>query len=392
MAKRVGMEVSIAISEAVKLANVDVISAYPITPQTHIVEHLSEFVNDGELQSAFIPVESEHSALSAAVGSSAVGARTFTATSSQGLALMHEIMFVASSLRLPIVMSVVNRALSAPINIWNDLSDIMAERDTGWVQLFAINGQEAFDLTLQAFKIAEDPRVLLPVAVNLDGFILSHVIEPIELLEQREVDQFLTPFQPVLRLDPEKPVSLGAFGSPDVFIEVKKQIEEALIGSQKVVAEVWKDFGRLFGRDYKPVESYKTKGAETLLITMGSISETAMMAVDALREKGRKVGLIHIRLWRPFPFKEFLQAIKGAKVLAVLDRALVPGGIGGPVGLEVKAALYEKAGRPYVAEFVAGLGGRDLTVETFSEVVDKAERYAQKQKDFQYELIGVREK
>ncbi len=392
MAKRVGMEVSIAISEAVKLANVDVISAYPITPQTHIVEHLSEFVNDGELQSAFIPVESEHSALSAAVGSSAVGARTFTATSSQGLALMHEIMFVASSLRLPIVMSVVNRALSAPINIWNDLSDIMTERDTGWVQLFAINGQEAFDLTLQAFKIAEDPRVLLPVAVNLDGFILSHVIEPIELLDQQEVDQFLSPFQPVLRLDPDKPVSLGAFGSPDVFIEVKKQIEEALIGSQKVVAEVWKDFGRLFGRNYKPVESYRTQDAETLLITMGSISETAMMSVDALREKGQKVGLIHIRLWRPFPFKDFLQAIKGAKVLAVLDRALVPGGVGGPVGLEVKAALYGKAERPYVAEFVAGLGGRDLTVETFIEVLDKAGRYALKQKDFQYELIGVREK
>jgi pyruvate ferredoxin oxidoreductase alpha subunit len=392
MAKRVGMEVSIAISEAVKLANVDVISAYPITPQTHIVEHLSEFVNDGELQSAFIPVESEHSALSAAVGSSAVGARTFTATSSQGLALMHEIMYVASSLRLPIVMSVVNRALSGPINIWNDLSDIMAERDTGWVQLFAINGQEAFDLTLQAFKIAEDPRVLLPVAVNLDGFILSHVIEPIELLEQQEVDQFLPPFKPVLRLDPDKPVSLGAFGSPDVYIEVKKQIEEALIGSQKVVTEVWKDFNRLFGRNYKPVESYKTKDAETLLITMGSISETAMMAVDALREKGQKVGLIHIRLWRPFPFKEFLQAIKGAKVLAVLDRALVPGGVGGPVGLEVKSALYGKDDRPYVAEFVAGLGGRDLTVETFIEVMDKAGRYAQKQKDFQYELIGVREK
>jgi len=392
MARRVGMEVSIAISEAVKLANVDVISAYPITPQTHIVEHLAELVNDGELQSAFIPVESEHSALSAAVGSAAVGARTFTATSSQGLALMHEIMYVASSLRLPLVMSVVNRALSAPINIWNDLSDIMAERDSGWVQLFAINGQEAFDLTLQAFKIAEDPRVLLPVAVNLDGFILSHVIEPIELLDQQEVDQFLTPFKPGLRLDPDKPVSLGAFGSPDVFIEVKKQIEEALIGSQKVVTEVWKDFGRLFGRNYKPVESYKTKDAETLLITMGSISETAMMAVDALREKGQKVGLIHIRLWRPFPFKEFLQAIKGAKVLAVLDRALVPGGVGGPVGLEVKSALYGKDTRPYVAEFVAGLGGRDLTVETFIEVVEKAERYAQKQKDFQYELIGVREK
>jgi pyruvate ferredoxin oxidoreductase alpha subunit len=392
MAKRVGMEVSIAISEAVKLANVDVISAYPITPQTHIVEHLSEFVNDGELHSAFVPVESEHSAMSAALGASAVGARTFTATSSQGLALMHEIMYLAASMRLPVVMSVVNRALSSPINIWNDLSDIMAERDSGWIQVFAINGQEAYDLTLQAFKIAEDPRVLLPVAVNLDGFILSHVIEPIELFEQKEVDPFLPPYQPVLRLDPEKPVSMGAFGSPEVFIEVKKQVEEALIGSQKVVAEVWKDFGQRYGRVYKPVESYQTKGAETILITMGSITETAMMAIDALREKGRKVGLVHIRLWRPFPFREFLQAIKGARTLAVLDRALSPGGVGGPVGLEVKSALFGKAERPYVAEFVAGLGGRDLTVDTFIEVLDKAERYSQKQKDFQYELIGVREK
>jgi pyruvate ferredoxin oxidoreductase alpha subunit len=392
MAKRVGMEVSIAISEAVKLANVDVISAYPITPQTHIVEHLSEFVSDGELQSAFVPVESEHSAMSAALGASAVGARTFTATSSQGLALMHEIMYLAASMRLPVVMSVVNRALSSPINIWNDLSDIMAERDSGWIQIFAINGQEAYDLTIQAFKIAEDPRVLLPVAVNLDGFILSHVIEPIELFEQQEVDPFLPPYKPVLRLDPDQPVSMGAFGSPEVFIEVKKQVEEALIGSQKVVAEVWKDFGQRFGRVYKPIESYETKGAETILITMGSITETAMMAIDALREKGRKVGLVHIRLWRPFPFKEFLQAVKGAKTLAVLDRALSPGGVGGPVGLEVKAALFGKDERPYVAEFVAGLGGRDLTVDTFIEVLDKAEKYSQKQKDFQYEMIGVREK
>jgi pyruvate ferredoxin oxidoreductase alpha subunit len=392
MAERKGMEVSIAVSEAVKLANVDVISAYPITPQTHIVEHLSELVADGELQAAFVPVESEHSALSAAVGAAAVGARAYTATSSQGLALMHEIMFVVSSIRLPLVMTVVNRALSAPINIWNDLSDIMAQRDCGWVQLFAINGQEAVDLTLQAFKIAEDPRVLLPVAVNLDGFILSHVVEPVEMPDQETVDRFLPVFKPVLRLHPDQPISIGAFGSPDVFIEVKKQVEEALIGSQKVTEEVWKDFGKIFGRTYKPIESYKTKGAETLLVTMGSITETAMTAVDAMREKGQKVGLIHIRLWRPFPFKEFFQAIREAKVLAVVDRALVPGGVGGPVGLEIKSALFEKKERPYVAEFVAGLGGRDLTVEVFAEMASKAERYAKTGKEMRYEMIGVREK
>ena len=198
--------------------------------------------------------------MSAALGASAVGARTFTATSSQGLALMHEIMYLAASMRLPVVMAVVNRALSSPINIWNDLSDIMAERDSGWIQLFAINGQEAYDLTLQAFKIAEDPRVLLPVAVNLDGFILSHVIEPIELLAQQDVDLFLPPYAPVLRLDPEKPISMGAFGSPEVFTEVKKQVEEALIGSQKVVTEVWKDFEQRFGRAYKPVNPIRPKG------------------------------------------------------------------------------------------------------------------------------------
>ena len=392
MAGRKGMEVSIAVSEAVKLANVDVISAYPITPQTHIVEHLSELVANGELQAAFVPVESEHSALSATIGAAATGARAYTATSSQGLALMHEIMFIASSIRMPLTMTVVNRAISAPINIWNDLSDIMAERDCGWVQLFAINGQEAVDLTLQSFKIAEDPRVLLPVAVNLDGFILSHVIEPVEMPDQETVDRFLPVFKPTLRLNPDEPISIGAFGSPDVFTEIKKQVEEALIGSQKVITEVWKDFKKLFGRSYKPIESYKTKGAEILLVTMGSITETAMTAVDVLREKGQKVGLIHIRLWRPFPFKEFFQAIAEAKCLAVVDRAMVPGGAGGPVGLEIKSALFEEKERPYVAEFIAGLGGRDLTVEVFAEMVEKAGRYAQMQKEMRYEMIGVREK
>jgi pyruvate ferredoxin oxidoreductase alpha subunit len=391
MAVRKGLEVSIAVSEAVKLANVDVISAYPITPQTHIVEHLSELVADGELKAAFIPVESEHSALSAAIGAAATGARAYTATSSQGLALMHEIMFIASSIRMPLVMTVVNRAISAPINIWNDLSDIMSQRDCGWVQLFAINGQEAVDLTLQAFRIAEDPRVLLPVVVNLDGFILSHVIEPVEMPDQKTVDRFLPVFKPVLRLDPDQPVSIGAFGSPDVFIEVKKQVEEVLVDSQKVIAEVWQHFAKIFGRTYQAIESYKTEGAETLLVTMGSITETAMSAVDDLREKGQKVGLIHIRLWRPFPFEEFFKSIRGAKVLAVVDRALIPGGVGGPVGLEIKSALFEKKEKPYVAEFVAGLGGRDLTVEVFAEMVAKAERYAQGQKEMHYEIIGVRE-
>jgi pyruvate ferredoxin oxidoreductase alpha subunit len=221
---------------------------------------------------------------------------------------------------------------------------------------------------------------------------LSHVIEPVEIPDQETVDRFLPVFKPTVRLDPDQPVTIGAFGSPEVFTEVKKQVEEALIGSQKVVKEVWKDFETIFGRTYKPIESYKTKGAEILLVTMGSITETAMTAVDTLREKGQKVGLIHIRLWRPFPFKDFFQAIREAKVLAVVDRAMVPGGVGGPVGLEIKSALFDKKERPYVAEFVAGLGGRDLTVEVFAEMLEKAGRYVQTQKEMRYEMIGVREK
>lgn len=391
MAKRVGMEVSIAASEAAKLADVDVISAYPITPQTHIVEHLSELVANGELDAAFIPVESEHSAMSTCLGSSAAGARTFTATSSQGLALMHEILFIAPALRLPVVMVVANRALSGPINIWNDHSDIMAERDIAWIQTFAENGQEVFDLVLHAFRVAEDQRVLLPVIVNVDGFTLSHVIEPIEILDKAEVDKYLPPYKPKVRLNPRKPVSMGLVGVPEIYTEAKKATDEALINSKKVILKAWKEFGDLFGRYYKPVESYRTEGAELILITMGSISETAMTAIDQMREKGLSVGLLRLRLWRPFPTPEFRKAIGGARTLAVVDRALSPGGTCGPVAEEIKAALYGERRRPKVFNFIAGLGGRDVTVETFEEIVTKASSYAQKKPRQLYEMIGVRE-
>ena len=218
MSKREGLEISIAVAEAVKLADTDMIAAYPITPQTHIVEKLAEMVADGELKAAYINAESEHSAISLCVGSSIAGARTFTATSSQGLALMHEILYITSALRLPVVMLVVNRALSGPLNIWGDHSDVMGERDTGWIQLFAQNGQEAFDMTLQAFRIAEDHRVLLPICVNIDGFTLSHVIEPIEILEQDEVNKFMREFKPLNPLDPRTPMTFGAFSTPEYYI------------------------------------------------------------------------------------------------------------------------------------------------------------------------------
>jgi pyruvate ferredoxin oxidoreductase alpha subunit len=391
MAKRVGIEVSIAVSEAVKLANVDVVAAYPITPQTHIVEHLAELVADGHLDAEFIPVESEHSAMSTCCGSSAAGARTYTATSSQGQALMLEICYIASALRLPIVMTVANRSLSGPISIWNDHSDMMMSRDTGWIQTVAENGQEAFDLTLHAFRVAEDSRVLLPVIINLDGFTLTHVIEPIEILDQKEVDRYLPPYQPQMRLDPENPISIGPVGMPEVYTEAKKAQDEAIKSSKPVIIEAWQEFGDLFGRYYKPVETYRTDGAETLLVTMGSLSETAMTAVDHMRAKGKDVGLVRIRLFRPFPFEEFLAAVEGAKQIAVMDRALCLNGAGGPLATEVKAALYDEPERPYIWNYVAGLAGRDVTIENFVEMADGVEAAAADGLRGDYTMINVRE-
>ncbi|HHI96755.1 MAG TPA: pyruvate ferredoxin oxidoreductase [Thermodesulfatator atlanticus] len=391
MGKKVAKEVSIAIADAVKLARAEVIAAYPITPQTHIVEHLSELVANGELDAEYITVESEHSAISASLGAVATGARTFTSTSSQGLALMHEILFIAPALRLPVVMVVANRALSAPISIWNDHSDIMAQRDIGWIQLWAENGQEAVDLVIQAFRIAEDRNVMFPTIVNIDGFTLSHVIEPVILPEQEEVDAFLPPFRPKYKLDPRKPLTMGPVGVPEIYFEAKKAQDEAFKNSRKVILRVWKDWANRFGREYHPVETYRLEDAEIALLINGSLAETAMTAVDKMREQGKKVGLIRFRLWRPFPIQEFRKAVAGLKVLGVIDRALTPGGVGGPLGTEVRAALYNAARRPRVVNFIAGLGGRDITVEDFEEMADRAAFYMKKRPKEAYETIGVRE-
>jgi len=391
MGKRIAKEVSIAIAEAVKQCRVDVIAAYPITPQTHIVEHLSELVANGELDAEYITVESEHSAISACLGSVATGARTFTSTASQGLALMHEILFIAPALRLPVVMVVANRALSAPISIWNDHGDIMAERDIGWIQTFAENGQEAVDLVYHAFRVAEDRRVMFPVIVNIDGFTLSHMIEPIELPDQEQVDQYLPPFKPRYRLDPRKPISMGPVGIPEIYTEAKKAQDEAFKNAYRVIVKAWDEFEKIFGRRYRPVETYRMEDAEVALLVMGSLAETAMTAVDRLREAGKKVGLVRIRLWRPFPLRDFVRAVKGVRVLGVIDRALSPGATGGPVGVEVRSALYQVPGRPRVVNFVAGLGGRDVTVGDFEEMADKAFFYMKKKPKEPYEMIGVKE-
>ncbi|MCL5405407.1 MAG: pyruvate ferredoxin oxidoreductase [Deltaproteobacteria bacterium] len=392
MSERVGIEVSLAVAEAVGLCDVDVVAAYPITPQTHIVEHLSELVAEGRLDAEFIPVESEHSAMSACVGSSAAGARTFTSTSSQGYALMSEVCFIASTLRLPIVMAVANRALSAPISIWNDHADLMFARDSGWIQLVATSGQQAVDLSVMAFRIAEDKRVSLPVQVNLDGFIMSHVIEPLFLPDAEEIKRFLPPFQPLLRLDPAKPITIGPVGMPDVYTEARKAHDEVLKASKAVILEVFDEFAKQFGRRYELIETYRVEDADTIIVAMGSISQTASTAVDAMREKGLRVGMASICLFRPFPAAELAGVIGRAKNLVLLDRATVFAGgeISGPVALEVKSALFDRGLSPKVANFLVGLGGRDVTQQNFEEMVERV--VTAKNGDLPpYEFINVRE-
>ncbi|MFC2021201.1 transketolase C-terminal domain-containing protein [Chloroflexota bacterium] len=391
VAKRVGMEVSLAIGEAAKLADIDVVAAYPITPQTHIVEHLADLVANGELEAAYIPVESEHSAMSACLGASAVGARTFTATAGQGLELMHEVLYVAASMQLPIVMTVANRALSGPLSVWGDHSDVMSVRDTGWIQIFAENGQEVLDNVLCAFRISEDKRVLLPVMVHLDGFHLSHMIEPIFIPDKSEVDSFLPPFKYPLPLDPKKPVTMGAFAPPIIYSETKKAQEENLSASKKVIIESWSEFAGVFGRQYSPVETYRTEGAKELLMTMGSYSETAMATIDKMRDEGREVGLVRLRLWRPFPAKELRHAVKGAETLVVFDRAISYGGQAGPVCSEVRSTLYNEDKKPKVVNIIGGLGGRDITVANFEEIIDRGIEISQQGSEREFEIFGVRE-
>ncbi len=391
MSKRVGMEVSLVVAEAVKLAGAEVIAAYPITPQTHIVEGLAEKVANGELDAEFLCVESEHSAMSACLGSCATGARTFTATAGQGLELMHEVLYVASAMRLPIVMNVANRALSGPLNVWGDHSDVMAARDVGWIQVFTENGQEVFDHTVCAFRIAEDHRVLLPIMVHLDGFHLSHMVEPILIEDEEFVKKFIPPYTHPYALNPLKPTTMGAFTPPGTYTEAKKGQVVAMEGTKKVILEVWKEYGELTGRHYKPVESYRTDDAEVLLFMMGSFAETATLAIDKMRDEGKKVGLIRLRLWRPFPFEEVREAVKGAKAVVVFDRALSIGGPGGPVCSEIRNAVYPLAKKPRILGFVGGLGGRDVFPEDFEYVLDQGAKALKKKPKAEFEMIGVRE-
>jgi pyruvate ferredoxin oxidoreductase alpha subunit len=391
MAKMTGVEVSIAVADVAAMCNPDVVAAYPITPQTHIVEHLADLVANGELDAEYIPVESEHSAMSACLGSVATGARTFTATSSQGLALMNEVVYVAAPMRLPVIMVVANRALSAPLSIWGDHSDMMSVRDVGWIQIVTENGQAAVDNTIIAFRVAEDPRVLLPTMVHLDGFNLTHVVEPILLPEQADVNKFLPKNRFPLPLNPDKPVAMGGFAAPAIYMEAKWAQQINLTNSKKVILQAWDEFEKIFGRKYKPVEKYHSDGAKVILMTMGAQGETASVSVDELRDEGMNVGQIRLRLWRPFPFDELKEAVKDADILIVLDRAMSYGGPAGPVASEVKAALYNLPKKPKVVSYIISLGGRDTTVAGYKDIVKKGIAIAEKGSKNEFEIYGVRE-
>ncbi|MBC8460110.1 MAG: pyruvate ferredoxin oxidoreductase [Deltaproteobacteria bacterium] len=393
MGKRIGLEVSLSAAEAVKMANVDGIAAYPITPQTHIVEHLSELVNNGELDAEFIPVESEHSAMSVCAGVSAVGARVFTCTSSQGLALMNEIVHIVPTMRLPVVMILANRSLSGPLSIWNDHTDVMSIRDCGWIQVFANNGQEVFDHVLFAYRVAESQKVMLPVMLHIDGFILTHVIEPVEFWEEEQVERYLPVFKPVHALHPDRPVTMGAFGMPSIYSEVRVAQDEALIQSKPEIITAWKELGDIVGRYYKPVETYKNEDAETLFITQGSFGETVSLAVDALREEGKPVGLVMDRLWRPFPLEEFRDAVKNAKNLIVIDRAISHGGQGGPLAIDIRSSLYKEKNQPDITNFICGLAGRDVTINDFKNIYQRSmEKIKTNPREEDFEYYDVRGK
>ena len=362
------VEASIAVANAVKLCRPDVCPMYPITPSTHIPEKISEFVNNGELNTQMIDVESEHSAMSAAIGASASGSRTFTATSSQGFALMFEMLPIASGMRLPIVMAVANRALSAPINIWNDHSDALSARDQGWIQLWVESSQEVFDTVIQAYKIAEDKKILLPTMVNLDGFTLTHLFEPIDEPSQKTVDSFLPKYKPVHFLDVKNPKSFGPIGFPNSFMKFKEMQQKAMEASLPLIKKTNSDFKSAFGRGYGNglVELYKMNDAKFAVLCQGTICGTGKAAVDALRAKGKKVGLIKLKCLRPFPVKDLQNAVKGLKGLAVIDRHISLG-YEGALYSDVKSAVDSKA---KILNYIAGLGGSDVSMKHFASVFD----------------------
>ncbi|EHQ35553.1 2-ketoisovalerate ferredoxin oxidoreductase subunit alpha [Methanoplanus limicola] len=368
------MEGSHAVAEAVRLSRPEVVSAYPITPQTHIVERLAEMVADGDLDAEYICVESEFSALSSCLGAACAGSRVYSATTSQGLAFMAEVVFNVAGMRQPVVMTIANRALGAPLNIWNDHQDSLFLRDSGWMQLYAEDAQESMDLHFLAYKAAENYDVLLPAMVCFDGFILTHTYEPVDIPTQEEVDSFLPAFKPYQRLDAKDPISFGMYATPDYYQEFRYEIHAAMIKAKKVLREVGQEFSETFGRDYSElVEGYRLDDADTAIVALGSVCGTVKDAIDEMREAGRKVGLLKIRSFRPFPYEDVRVALSGVSKIAVLEKNISIGSrMLGAVGLEVKDAVGKQGADVY--SYVGGLGGRDIRKKDIHKLADWAEQ------------------
>ena len=382
-----------AIAEATRQVDPDIIAAYPITPSTAIVETIAQFKADGLITGEFVCPESEHSAMSVCIGAASAGGRVMTATASQGLALMWEMLYIAAGLRLPIVAGIANRSLSAPINIHGDHSDTMGARDSGWIQIYSENTQEAYDNFIQAFRIAEHLDVRTPVLVGLDGFIISHSMEAIQVEDDDEVKKFVGEYKSVYPLlDTSRKMTVGPLDFTDYYFEHKRSQLEGIENAPPIIEEVGKEFGQRFGREYGFWEEYRMDDAEVCIVVMSSAAGTCKDAVDELREEGKRVGLLKPRVFRPFPHQKIAEVLKRMKAVAVLDRSSSPGAFGAPLFTEIRSALYDYDQRPKIVNYVSGLGGRDIKIEQFKEVTEKLERIAETGKvDEIYGYLNLRE-
>ncbi len=394
-----------AVAYAVKQSDVDVVAAYPITPQTIIVERFSEYVHNGEVDTEFVCVESEHSALTACLTAAATGARTFTASASAGLALMHEILYVTSGCRAPVVMAITNRALSAPINIHCDHADSMVERDASWIQIYAENSQEAYDSIIQAFRIAEHPDVLLPVMVMLDAFVLSHTLENVNVLSDEAVRNFVSTREIPLvknhkgnavpfKLDPENPLTMGPLDLYDYYFEHKRQQEEAMKGAPKIIKQVHDEYAEISGRKYGNAltDPYRMEDAEIATVCIGSTAGTTKTVVDQLRADGVKAGLLRLRTYRPFPRQDIVKVLENVEAVAVMDRSHSFGAHGSPIFHEIRHILYDSKTRPQVVNYIYGLGGRDMPQHLIQQIYkDLQEIVRTEEVEKPIQFIGVRE-
>ena len=369
MGKRERLSGNEAVAIALRQINPDVFPAFPITPSTEIPQYFASFVANGQVDTEFITVESEHSSMSATIGASAAGARALTATSSCGLAYMWEELYIAASNRLPLALALVNRALSGPININCDHSDSMGARDAGWIQMYAENNQEAYDNMVQAFRISEHKDVRLPIMICQDGFITSHAVENIELLDDADVKNFVGEYEPEnYLLNPKQPMAVGPYAITDYYMEAKRNQAEGMKNAISVVKEIAAEFAKISGREYGLFEAYRMEDAEKAVVMIGSAAGTTKDAIDALREKGEKVGLIKIRLYRPFPADEIAEALKNVKAVAIMDRAEGYSNHGGPLGADVMAAMFRARSQAFAVNYIYGLGGRDVRVEDMESV------------------------